>query len=93
MHEQEQNIEEYESSDPVQSEDRMTILECYEEILQQFLAANGVVTLDHSSLFTWFAPADFFLFPRFKSALKGKRFTDITNIQSYVTAELKVIPK
>ncbi|GFV25119.1 uncharacterized protein TNCV_591851 [Trichonephila clavipes] len=34
-----------------------------------------------------------FLFPRLKSALKGKKFTDITDIQSNVTAELKAIPK
>ncbi|GFV40699.1 mariner Mos1 transposase [Trichonephila clavipes] len=39
------------------------------------------------------APADFFLFTKLKSALKGKRFTDITDIQSNVTAELKAIPK
>ncbi|GFW88156.1 hypothetical protein TNCV_218281 [Trichonephila clavipes] len=39
------------------------------------------------------APADFFLCPSLKSDLKGKRFTDITNIQSNVTAELKAIPK
>ncbi|GFW51776.1 hypothetical protein TNCV_1187081 [Trichonephila clavipes] len=31
--------------------------------------------------------------PELKSGLDGKRFTDITDIQSNVTAELKAIPK
>ncbi|GFU93058.1 hypothetical protein TNCV_2900441 [Trichonephila clavipes] len=62
-------------------------------IVWQFLAASGVVTLDHSCYSPDLAPADFFLFPRLKSALKGKRFTDITNIQSNLTAELKAILK
>ncbi|GFU97517.1 glypican-6 [Trichonephila clavipes] len=53
-------------------------------VIMQFLAANGVVTLD-------LAPADFFLFPRLKLTLKGKRFiyTDITDIQSNVTLSRK----
>ncbi|GFX54786.1 hypothetical protein TNCV_2556721 [Trichonephila clavipes] len=41
----------------------------------------------------WNIATDFFLFPRFKSTLKEKRFTDITDIQSNVTDEQKAIPK
>ncbi|GFU61881.1 DDE_3 domain-containing protein [Trichonephila clavipes] len=62
-------------------------------VVRQFLAANGVVTLDSPPYSPDLAPADLFLFPRLKSALKVKRFTDITDIQKNVTAELKVIPK
>ncbi|GFU21309.1 mariner Mos1 transposase [Trichonephila clavipes] len=62
-------------------------------VVRQFLTANGVVTLDHPSYSSDLAPADFFLFSRLKSALKQKKFTDISDIQSNVTAELKAIPK
>ncbi|GFU19501.1 hypothetical protein TNCV_4371731 [Trichonephila clavipes] len=66
------------------------------------MAANGVVTLDHPTyspdlapvdLSPDLAPVDVFLFPRFRSALNEKRFTDIIDIQSNVTAELEAIPK
>ncbi|GFW79251.1 uncharacterized protein TNCV_2476581 [Trichonephila clavipes] len=62
-------------------------------IIRQFLAVNGVVTLDHPPYSPDLALADFFLFPRLKSALKGKKFTYVTDVQSNVTAELKAIPK
>ncbi|GFU95444.1 uncharacterized protein TNCV_4787791 [Trichonephila clavipes] len=64
-----------------------------DKVEQQFLATKGIVTLDNRPYLHDLAPADFYLFPRLKSALKGKRITDITDIQSNVTAELKAIPK
>ncbi|GFW33750.1 hypothetical protein TNCV_4051991 [Trichonephila clavipes] len=51
------------------------------------------MTFEHSPYSPDLAPVNFFLFPRFKSALKKKGFTDITDIQSNVSAELKAIPK
>ena len=39
------------------------------------------------------APCDFWMFPKLKMALKGKRFDDIETIQSNATRELKAIPK
>jgi hypothetical protein len=39
------------------------------------------------------APADFFLFPRLKSMMKGARFADVAAIQECVTAVLRSIPK
>ena len=36
---------------------------------------------------------DFWMFPKLKIALKGKRFNDIKTIQSNATRELRVIPK
>jgi hypothetical protein len=39
------------------------------------------------------APADFFLFPRLKSIMKGARFEDVAAIQERVTAVLRSIPK
>jgi len=35
------------------------------------------------------APADFYLFPRLKSALKGRRYSDATDIIENATVELK----
>jgi hypothetical protein len=39
------------------------------------------------------APADFFLFPRLKSIMKGARFAAVAAIQERVTAVLRSIPK
>ena len=38
------------------------------------------------------SPCDFFIFPRFKNHLKGRRFGTLDNIQKSVTDELKGIP-
>jgi len=38
------------------------------------------------------APADFFLFPRPKSIMKGARFVEMAAIQERVTAVLRSIP-
>jgi hypothetical protein len=40
------------------------------------------------TLLTWLQ-ADFYLFPRLKSALKGRRFCDATDIIKIATEELK----
>jgi hypothetical protein len=39
------------------------------------------------------APADFFLFPRLKSVMKGACFADVAAIQERVTAVLRSFPK
>jgi hypothetical protein len=39
------------------------------------------------------APADFYLFPRMKSIMKGARFADVAAIHERVTAVLRSIPK
>ncbi|GFW09264.1 mariner Mos1 transposase, partial [Trichonephila clavipes] len=41
-------------------------------VVRQFLATNGVVTLDHPLIHPIWHSADFFLFPRLKSAPDGK---------------------
>ena len=38
------------------------------------------------------ASADYFIFPKVKSNLKGRRFNTISDIQNNVTSELKTIP-
>jgi hypothetical protein len=50
------------------------------------LARKQVTVLHHPSYSPDLAPADFFLFLKLKSQLKGKRFHDISTIQANVTA-------
>ena len=59
----------------------------------QFLAQCGVPVLNHPPYSPDLAPADFFLFPRLKSIMKGAHFADVAAIQERVTAVLRSIPK
>jgi hypothetical protein len=47
-----------------------------------FLKKNNVTTLEYPTYFPDLAPADFYLLPRMKSALKGRRFCDDTHIKN-----------
>ena len=60
---------------------------------QEIRAVEGIVSLAHPPYSPDLAPADYFLFPRLKCCLKGKRFSDIPEIQRRVTQELGAIPK
>jgi hypothetical protein len=59
----------------------------------RFLARKQVTVLHHPSYLPDLAPADFFLFPKLKSQLKGKSFEDIATIQANVTEQIRSIPK
>lgn len=61
-------------------------------MVRQFLTQRGVTVLQHPPYSPDLAPADFFLFPRLKQALKGSRFADVEEVQNHVTAILKTIP-
>ena len=54
-------------------------------LVKDFLAKNNVTTLEQPLLLS---PADFYLFARLKSALKGQRFCDATDIIKNATEEL-----
>jgi hypothetical protein len=41
--------------------------------VSQFLAGKGISAMDHSPYSLDLAPADFWLFPKLRSALKAKR--------------------
>jgi len=56
--------------------------------VHQSLAQHGVAVLDHPPYFPDLAPADFFVFPRLKSIMKGAHFADVAAIQEHVTAVL-----
>jgi histone-lysine N-methyltransferase SETMAR len=47
--------------------------------------------LSHAPCSPDLSPADFFLFPKLKFAMKGTRFEAVSSIQQTVTRELKVI--
>jgi len=59
--------------------------------VHQFLAQRVVAVLDHPPYSPNLAPADFFLFPRLKSIMKGLCFADVATIQEGVTAVLRSI--
>ena len=54
----------------------------------QFLAQKMIAVLDHPPYSPDLAPADFFLFPRLKAAMKGACFADMNAIKDCVTAVL-----
>ena len=62
-------------------------------IVKQFLAQWKVTVLDHPPYPPDLAPADYFLFPKVKSHLKGRLFDSISDIQKAVTSTLNTIAK
>jgi hypothetical protein len=52
-----------------------------------------VTVLDHPPYSLYLAPADYFLFPKVKSHLKGRFFDSISDIQKAVTSTLNTIAK
>jgi len=62
-------------------------------IVKQFLAQRKVTVLDHPPYSPDLAPADYFLFPKVKSHLKGHIFDLISDIQKAVTSILNTNAK
>ena len=62
-------------------------------IVKQFLAQRKVTVLDRPPYSPDLAPADYFLFPKVKSHLKGRLFDSISDIQKAVTSTLNTIAK
>jgi histone-lysine N-methyltransferase SETMAR len=48
--------------------------------VSQILAGKGISAMDHPPYSPDLAPAHFWLFPKLKSVLKGKRFSDVQDI-------------
>ena len=61
--------------------------------VRQFLAQKMIAVLDHPPYFLDLAPADFFLFPRLKAAIKCAVFVDVNIHERSVTAVLRSIPQ
>lgn len=62
-------------------------------VVRQLLAKFGVATLPHPPYSPDLAPPDFFLFPRIKRELKGRRFDTIEKCQAAATTALNRIPE
>jgi hypothetical protein len=58
-------------------------------LVKDFLAKDNVTILKHPTVSSDLASADFYPFPRLKSALKGWHFFDATDITKNATEELK----
>ena len=61
--------------------------------VRQFLAQKMVAVLDHPPYVPDLSPADLFLFPLLKAAMKGARFANVNAIKNRVTAVLRSIPQ
>jgi transposase len=59
--------------------------------VSEFLAKRRIPVLYHPPNSHDLAPADFYLFPKLKIAMKGTRFEGVPLIQETLTRELKVI--
>ncbi|WP_189514017.1 transposase, partial [Streptomyces narbonensis] len=62
-------------------------------LVQQFFAKTSTTVMPHPPYSPDLAPADFFLFPKFKTALKGRRFESVESIKENSLKELFSIPK
>jgi hypothetical protein len=60
--------------------------------VSQFLAEKGISARDHPPYPPDLDTADFWLFPKLKSVLKGKRFSNFDDIKSSVKKILTNIP-
>jgi transposase len=62
-------------------------------LVQNFLAKNGTTVVSQPPYPPDLAPVDFFLFPKLKSALKGRHFNAFDEIQKKSKKGLFAIPK
>ena len=62
-------------------------------LVRKFLVKNKMTVVPQPPYSPDLAPADFFLFPKLKSTLKGRRFDTFNEIQKNSTKELFAIPK
>jgi hypothetical protein len=62
-------------------------------LVKDFLAENSVTTVEYPSYSPDLSAADFYLFSPLKSALKGRRFCDASDIIENATEELKSFHK
>jgi hypothetical protein len=61
--------------------------------VQRFLATKNMAVVPRPPNSPDLAPCDFFLYPKMKSKLKGRRFQDVTEIQEQLLTVLHAIPK
>ena len=59
----------------------------------EFLAQNGIATIPQPPYSPDVAPADYFLFPKLKSSLKGRRHGSLNDVKEACTRSLKDLPE
>ena len=62
-------------------------------LIREFLAKQETIVVPQPPYSPDLAPADFFLFPKFKSTLKGRRFQTIEEIKENSLQDLRAIPQ
>jgi transposase len=62
-------------------------------LVRDFLARHAMTVLPQPPYSPDLAPADFFLFPKLKSTLKGRSFESVEAIKTNSLAHLRNIPK
>ncbi|XP_018347274.1 PREDICTED: uncharacterized protein LOC108751537 [Trachymyrmex septentrionalis] len=62
-------------------------------LVSSFLAKNNTIVMPQPPYSPNLAPCDFFLFPKLKRPMKGRRFATIEEIKAASLEELKAIPK
>jgi len=60
-------------------------------LIRRYLAKHQTSVVPHPPYSPDLAPANFFLFPKLKTTLKGRRFQTITEIQQNAIRELRAI--
>jgi transposase len=60
-------------------------------LIRSYLAKHQISIVPHPPYSLDLAPAGFFLFPKLKTTLKGRRFQTIEEIQENATRELRAI--
>jgi len=60
-------------------------------LIRSYLAKHQTLVVSHPPYSPDLAPADFFLFPKLKTTLKGRRFQIIGEIQENAIRELRAI--
>ena len=67
---------------------------CHTSLLvRQFLSNKLITVCPHPPYSPDLAPCDFWLFPKVKITMKGKRFESIQDIEAATTAQLKTLTK
>ena len=68
--------------------------QCHTSLLvRQFLSNKNITVCPHPPYSPDLAPCDFWLFPKVKMTMKGKRFESIQDIEAATTAQLKTLTK
>ena len=62
-------------------------------LIREFLARQETIVVPQPPYSPDLAPADFFLFPKLKSTLKGRRFLTIEEIKENSLQDLRAIPQ